>query len=260
MALVTLTTDFGLKDEYVGLMKGVILSINPALSMVDLTHGIDPGDVRQGAHLLAASFRYFPPGTVHLAVVDPGVGGERRILCMKAGGHLFTAPDNGLLSVVAAAEGVELLVDVKEKGYFLPHVSRTFHGRDIMAPISARLASGLCPRVLGPLLDAGELVPLAEASAGEPGRGTVIAVDRFGNLITDMGKERIENPGRGKKLRVRVGDLTISGIHDTYCSVPPGTPLALFGSRGYLEISVNRGNAQKRAGVEKGASVTVERE
>lgn len=263
MSVISLLTDFGLQDEYVGLMKGVILSIAPGARIVDLCHQIDPQDVVQAAYLLQAGFSYFPEQTVHIAVVDPGVGTERAVLGARIADHLFVAPDNGLLAPLVQAFACQQLVRVENSACFLDGVSRTFHGRDIFAPVGAHLTNGLALSELGPDMAVDRIQTLHTPPVQEGGQtleGRIIAVDRFGNLITNLFQERIQalEPTKAA-VEIRFKGHLLSGIHATYGQVPPQTPLALIGSRGSLEIAVNQGDASRYFGADKGDSLWVSR-
>jgi hypothetical protein len=250
---ITLTTDFGRADIYVGVMKGVIAEIAPAARVVDLTHDIQPFDAVEAAFQLAAAFRWFPRGAVHVVVVDPGVGASRDIVAMAAGGHLFVAPDTGILAPIADREGCDRIVRVTEPRYFLPAVSRTFHGRDVFAPVAAHLSRGVGLDELGP--EIAGLRPLDTAGpAAVPGgvRGAVIRWDHFGNLVTNIPADALpESP------LVRIGDRSLRGLSATFSDVPAGEPLAYVGSFGFLEIAVHRGDARRRLRVRRGDPVTV---
>ena len=243
--IITLTTDFGLEDEYVGVMKGVILSRAPEARIVDLTHGIKAQDVRQAAFVISSASQYFPRGTVHTVVVDPGVGGQRKIILLTAGNQLFLAPDNGVLSLVRRRDS--RLYEATNETLFLPTVSRTFHGRDIFAPLAAALANGLDPAEVGPGLSDNEitLLPFSEVRLTEREMvGCVIASDHFGNLITNIHRSMLPGDYSGdlSRFSVKIG-TRLAGVRACYEDVPEGGVLALFGSRDYLEIAVNRGNA-----------------
>lgn len=264
-ALVTLLTDFGLADEYVGVMRGVLLSLAPDLPVVDLGHGIEPQNVLQAGLVLAASFRYFPPGTLHVAVVDPGVGTDRRILAGRAGGHVFLAPDNGLLEPVADAAPFEELRSVQRPDWYRHPVTRTFHGRDIFAPVAARLARN--PRLadVGPALPPEGMVrlPAWRPAPGPDGAlvGRVVSADRFGNLLTTISRADLEKflkSGITSAFRCRVNGRSAPGPVAGYAGVPAGAALALVGSRDYLELSVNLGDARAFFGAKVGDAVTVE--
>ncbi len=256
--IVTLLTDFGLEDEYAGVMKGVILGISPKARVVDLTHQVPPGDVRRAGLLLDWSWRFFPKGTVHVAVVDPGVGSSRKILCCEREGHRFLAPDNGLLSrVFSGARRCRARI-VTNRRYWLPHVSRTFHGRDIFAPLAAHLSRGLDIRKVGPAVPSIRL--LKESAPRRLGTdrlaGRVIAVDRFGNAVTDITWRDLERWGT-LNVEVRVRGRRLRGVQDSYSATGEGKALAIVGSRGLLEIAVNGGSATHALGIRPGQKVEV---
>lgn len=264
MTLITLLTDFGTRDEYVSVMKGVIAGINPDARIVDISHHIDPQDIVHGAFILAAAAPYFPAGTVHVAVVDPGVGSSRRILAVESGGQCFVAPDNGLLERVIAHHSVNEAVSVADPRYHLDPVSSTFHGRDIVAPVAAHLAAGLALGELGPVVDPQTLVsgvvPRCRFLSKGCVDGVVVAMDRFGNLMTTIDAAAIQRlRGRigGKRLVVELAGKSIGGLVMSYDRVAEGTPLALIGSRGLLEISVNCGNAKQILDAKKNDVVRV---
>lgn len=254
--MITLTTDFGLEDEYVGVMKGVILSICPAATIVDVTHGIPPQNRIQAAYVINSAYRYFPAGTIHLAVVDPGVGTGRATTALRADGHVFLAPDNGVLSFLLQKQGA-FAVRLTRSEYFLKSVSTTFHGRDVFAPAAAHLAAGADLKSLGEPVDCGALktLDLGLPRIGADGRlsGTVVWADRFGNLTTSIDAASLDAYLRskpvGSKPVIRIGTCRIAGLSSTYADAEPGRALALIGSRGYLEIAVNCGNAHKDLGI-----------
>ena len=256
--IVTLTTDFGTVGSYVGALKGVILSINPDVSLVDIAHDIPPQDVRHAALVLADAAPFFPPETVHLAVVDPGVGSDRRIVYARIGRHDFVAPDNGILSRLAAATPPAKIITVSEPDFWLPEVSATFHGRDIMAPVAARLARGLAPERLGPRqqglveLDWPEVCVLASQLEGE-----VVAVDRFGNLVTNITAEMLRQIPADASAVVRCDEHETVGIFSTYADQPEMTLIALVGSSGHLELALVNDRAEAMLGVSTGTKVTV---
>jgi S-adenosylmethionine hydrolase len=260
MRVITLTTDFGLDDWFVGTMKGVILGRAPRARLVDLTHGIAPGDIAAGAFALAAAWRFFPRGTVHLAVVDPGVGGPRPALAAKADGHFFLGPDNGLLTLALRAAGVREIRRLENARLRLRTVSRTFHGRDVFAPAAAWLAAGGAFAQLGPLapdyqqLPWPEVVRRAGAVVGE-----VVYVDRFGNAITNLDEPALRAVRGGlEALRVWAGRRAWGGLRSHYQAVPPGARVALIGSTGFLELAINGGSAAGRTGVRVGTKVRVD--
>ncbi len=250
MAVITLLTDFGTADPYVGELRGVLLSGAPDATLADLSHEVPPGDVRAAAYLLDRAWRRFPSGTVHLVVVDPGVGTERSALALRAGGHAFVGPDNGVLSP-ALREGAEEIVALP-----IPtEASPTFHGRDVFAPAAAALATG---RALASLGEAPSAPPVTLEEAepvrvGDRVTGVVVAVDSFGNLVTNLGAEHV-----GAGARIHVAGFGEIPLHRTFGEVGPGALLAYRGSGGRLEVAVRDGSAAARLGVGVGAPVWVE--
>ena len=281
---IVLTTDFGSSDAYVGVMKGVILGIHPGANIIDLTHEVSPQNFRQGAFVLGVSHHYFPPGTIHVAVVDPGVGTDRKPIVLKTPAATFVAPDNGLLSEVLKGHMAADSFNVKHQGtislpahlgcwelsnprYRRHPVSYTFHGRDIFAPAAAHLSTGVRPEEFGPALSEMTYRPLndpvqsADAVAGE-----VIYTDRFGNLITNIPGDRLNQSGLGTgTVVVEIGTRRIRGLSRTFHDLPSdsspqsdGLPLvALVGSNGYLEVAVRDGNAAESLGCEVGEVVRI---
>ncbi|HYX92427.1 MAG TPA: SAM-dependent chlorinase/fluorinase, partial [Myxococcaceae bacterium] len=252
--IVSFLSDFGLADTYVGQVKGAIAQVAPEVRVIDLTHEIPAHDVRTGAFLLMTSVEVFPPGTVHLAVVDPGVGSARRAVAAKsARGDLFVGPDNGLLvSGVERLGGQVALFDVSGESNWGPRRSATFHGRDLFGPVSARLAAGADPATMGPPLDALSTPfvlpsPLVDPRGGV--RGEVLHVDKFGNLVTNIAAQLL--PPRS--FSVRVGEAIVRGApHLSYASVAPGELLAVVGSAGYLEVSARDASASLRTKSRRG--------
>ena len=262
MSVITLLTDFGLSDPYAGIMKGVILSINPDAQIIDISHQIAPQDIDAAAHTLFSAYPYFPPETIHVVVVDPGVGSARRIVCISCRDQVFIAPDNGVLTRVIDHEKIDRAVGVENPVLFLHPVSRTFHGRDIFAPVAAHLSNGRDMGDLGPALTPDTIVrrPMERPLLSNTGilSGVVVQVDRFGNLVTSITKNDIRAAyGADKPLVITIGPHRLAGIGKFYGEVPPGTPLALFGSSDRLEISVCSGNAGQYFGVCRGAVVRV---
>ncbi|MBI3615968.1 MAG: SAM-dependent chlorinase/fluorinase [Candidatus Omnitrophica bacterium] len=255
---VTLLTDFGLEDEYVGVMKGVILGINPSATLVDLSHQVPPGDVRKAGWLLAWSWPYFPKGTVHLVVVDPGVGSSRRILCLGHRGHTFLAPDNGVLTPLLAAIRRPAIYSVENRRYALGKISDTFHGRDIFAPAAGYLSKGLSASRLGPRVKAFKVIPMRGIKQGSGFlEGRVIGFDRFGNAVTNLPADKIQRLLARGKIKIRIGRHLLKNIHRSYEAVAPGTALAVIGSHDLLEIAVYRGSAKRRLHLTEGESVRV---
>ena len=265
MSIITLLTDFGDTDEYVGVMKGVILSIAPEATIVDLTHKIDPQDVLHAAWLLKSASPYFPKGTVHTAIVDPGVGSNRKIVAMKMDNQVFLAPDNGLLSPIWLNKKIDECVYVEESRYFLPEVCNTFHGRDIFAPVAARLCRGLSLSRLGPAANPAALRSLhvvhPSVSPDNKITGAIVSIDRFGNLVTNIDMKTLAVLSRSHPEQspvANVGNGSVKGIRNSYCEVPDQEALMIVGSRGFLEIAVNRGSARHFFGARAGDPVTVE--
>jgi S-adenosylmethionine hydrolase len=261
--LITLLSDLGTRDTYVGVMKAVIMGLCPEARIVDLCHDIEPQDVQQAAFLLDTAWRYCPEGTVHVIVVDPGVGSDRRVVVLDVHNQHFVAPDNGVLTyVLVGAKDYEAFF-VEQSEYLLSDVSRTFHGRDIMAPVAARLASGLPPEAVGRAVEGSlELLPIPRPVAMPAGlESHVIHVDRFGNLVTDLSEADLvtwQRESGARQLLVQVGDSAIEGLSLTYAGAHPGEMLALIGSSGRLEIAVNMGSAAECLGVGRGALVLIE--
>jgi len=249
MPIIALTTDFGSSDWFVGSMKGVILGINPQVTIVDLTHEIPAGDIRAGAFALAASYKCFPRLTVHCAVVDPGVGSERAPIAVKTSDYWFVGPDNGVLSFALAQEKVREVRRLDNDEYFRKPVSHTFHGRDIFAPAAAHLSNGVPMNSLGS--EVNEFVRVAWPQVNIDGgvtHGQVIYIDRFGNCITNISSVA---------SNVRVAGRIECPVKKFYQEVPSGQPLAMMGSTGFLEIAVNGGHAAKALGLKLGDVVEV---
>jgi S-adenosylmethionine hydrolase len=255
--IVALLTDFGVRDHYVGAMKGVILGICPDATLVDISHDLPPHDVLAGALELGAAYRYFPAGTIFLVVVDPGVGSARRGIAADLGDYKFVAPDNGVLSLVVDDPPPKRVVELSERRYARPTVSRTFEGRDRFAPAAAWLAKGIdlaaLGRNAGPLLRLEVPKPVAEAGAIH---GEVLRIDRFGNLVTNIDRRTYE-ASAGQSIEIRVGGHQVSRIVSTYADAGPGEICALFGSTDQLEIAANGASAATLLGLGRGAPVHV---
>lgn len=259
MTVVTLTTDFGLADPYVGILKGVIAGRAPEATVIDISHGIPPQDVLAGALVLRHAVPYFPPGSVHVAVVDPGVGTARRPLCVETPVGALVGPDNGVLSLAAEALGTRRIVHLTDDRLFLSPRSTTFHGRDVFAPVAAALATGTSPASLG--TEVRELERLAVPAPrveADRAQGVVVYVDRFGNLVSNVGADVLARlPHR--PLSVSAGCVTVRGIETSYGAVAPGEPVAVVNSWGLLEIAVRDGSAAERLAVGVGCPVLIER-
>ena len=248
--IITLTTDFGLKDPYVGIMKGVILSINPEARVIDICHQLKAGFIFQASTLIQEAYSFFPEGTVHVAVVDPGVGGDRRPVLVNIKDHLFVGPDNGIFWPIIDASPNAEIIHLTEIKYFLPRLSHTFHGRDIFAPVAAHLSRGVDPLEIGPVIsDPVQLEFPAPQQRGDILTGQVMRVDHFGNLITNIQRKEIDiflGPGRPM---IKLGKLTVEGLSKTYGEALAGEALALIGSSDYLEIAINLGRACDMTGM-----------
>lgn len=257
MQIITLTTDFSTKDWFVGTMKGVILGIAPRAAIVDITHEIPAGDIRAGAFALAAGYRFFPKGTVHAAVVDPGVGGARKAIVVQTANYLFVGPDNGVLSLALAREKIKSVRQLENANYFLQPVSHTFHGRDIFAPVAAHLSRGTPIRKFGPaqkdFIRPSWPQPRARRNRIE---GEVVFIDRFGNAITNIEGASLD---MRSSLEVFAGHKRLCQLRPFYQSVPEGQAVAVPGSSGFLEIAVNGGSAANRFGLKIGDRVSLRR-
>lgn len=254
--IVALLTDYGLQDPYVGLLKGALLSVNPRARLVDLTHEVPPQEVREGSRILAAALPYFPAGTVFVAVVDPGVGTEREILGVETDRHVLLAPDNGLLGFLEPR--ARRVVRIRESKYFLKPVSQTFHGRDIFAPVAGHLSRGVDLAKFGPAVRRMTALEEAAPTVAADGalRGEVVSIDRFGNLITNIPGDLLPD---ARRVRITVGRRVVRSLSRSYADVRKGNLLALVGSTGHLEISVNQGSARTAAGIRRGDRVLVTR-
>lgn len=241
-SIIALLTDFGYLDAYVGIMKGVILSIAPNVQIVDISHSVMPQQIDQSAYLLWTAYKWFPPGTIFVCVVDPGVGTQRKILCVATEKHYFIAPDNGVLKYILASSKVVEIVEVKNVKFALKDISSTFHGRDIFAPIAAHLCLGTDIYEFGtvavPQFGAEnfvEIIPHQTMSF----RGRIIHIDRFGNIVTNF----LLSSEKPAKLSLQVGQTIVNHFYQTYASAPPNKPFLIKGSTNLLEVSVRNGNA-----------------
>jgi S-adenosylmethionine hydrolase len=258
--VIALLTDFGTVDHYAGTMKGVMLGICPEATLVDISHDIPAHDVMAGALELAAAYKYFPAGTVFVAVVDPGVGSARRGVAADTGDFRFVAPDNGVLTLVLRESPAKKVVELTERRYARPTVSRTFEGRDRFAPAAAWLAKGTQLPALGrPVNDLQKLdIPLPEAS-GDVVSGVVLRVDRFGNLVTNIDRKSVERLGSGGTIAIDAGGHRIARLVATYAELSDEGVGALFGSTDHLELAAPSASAAERLRLSRGATVTVSR-
>ncbi|MBU6391715.1 MAG: SAM-dependent chlorinase/fluorinase [Planctomycetes bacterium] len=287
---ITLLTDFGYQDAYAGIMKGIIAEINPLANIIDICHNVPPQDIFNGAYLLHTAYKYFPKDTIHVAIVDPGVGSKRDIVCIKTKDYFFLVPNNGILSFIVQEEKPKGIFRVTNNKYFLPTTSNTFHGRDIFAPIAAHLSLGVKPQLLGIKISQLTLLDIPKPTSKKTGilEGQIIYIDRFGNLITNIKREHLAqyslNQTQNKDqwsedrsqtsdtlkktskkkiplpcntIETTIGKKKIRGLSKTYTDAKPGEPLVLFGSAGFLEVSVNQGNAQKYFRVNNGNKIII---
>ncbi len=252
--IITLITDFGYSDPYVGSMKGVILGINPDVQIVDITHDVTPQNIDEAAFILKRSCPFFPKETIHVVIVDPGVGSDRSIIGVKTDAAVYLAPDNGVLKHILHGHPIEVY-QITNRDYFRDHVSHTFHGRDIFAPVAAHISRGVTLDTLGPPFEnviKGELSkPVVET---EKISGEIIYIDRFGNGITNIGRELVTGL---QQIQIHIKSTTIKRLSNRYIDVPIGEPLALIGSGNTLEISVHQGNAAQQIGFRVGDPITV---
>lgn len=258
--IVTLTTDYGTNDHLVGTVKGVILKVNPDVTIVDITHNVVAYDLLDGALAIGSAYRYFPSKTVHVVIIDPGVGTERRPLLVSGEQHFFVGPDNGVLSVVYSREERLAVRHVTAEHYFLQPVSKTFHGRDVFAPVAAWLTKTWQSQSFGE-----EIQDYIRFSLPKPKtadgvlKGVVLRVDTFGNLMTNFAIGDLpEGMMKNGSLNMQVGQKKVQHFSETFANGPAGQPTAILGSSGFIEIAVNRGNAARVLGVSRGAEVTVE--
>jgi S-adenosylmethionine hydrolase len=253
-ALISFLTDFGRDDEYVAVMKAVIKSINPDAEFIDISNGVSPWDIKRAAYMIGYSYAYFPDNTVHIIVVDPGVGSKRGIICARTSKHTFIAPDNGVLSVVLNKEPEAELYNVSSRKYMLPTISSTFHGRDIFAPVAAHISNGVPLNKIGKKVRSvkriDNLHPILEKNRLT---GEVVYSDRFGNLITNIDSATFTKFVKtfSKPFKIRVGKTTVNNMVNFYDEVKNNCPFAIFGSKGLMEISVKKGSAKSFFG-EKG--------
>jgi S-adenosylmethionine hydrolase len=256
---ITLTTDFGRDSPYVAAMKGVILSINPAAAIADVSHGITPQNIAEGAFVLGEATRWFPRDSIHLAVIDPGVGTDRKIVYARVGDQQYVCPDNGLLSYVCRDRQPEQAFEVINQSFFLDEVSQTFHGRDIMAPVAAHLSLGLLPEKLGPRLDGLNNFDWPRARRFDSClTGRIVFIDSFGNLITNVRREDFPYDVNPANFVVEAAPQRFIGIVKTYADSLAGAPVALFGSSGFLELAIVHGNAARQLKIPVGREISIQ--
>ena len=256
--IITLTTDFGDRDGFVGVMKGVILSINPDAKIVEITNKIERHNIDQAAFVIKNSFSFFPEKTIHIVIVDPGVGSSRRIIILEYKEHYFVAPDNGVIKYIISEKGEHQVYNVINKDYFLETVSSTFHGRDIFAPVSAHLSLGINPEKFGPqIFDYIKNENLEPIISKDKIIGKVIYCDRFGNIITNIKKSDIPGNIQTDDVLINIKECNIKGITQCYSDGDKVKPSAIFGSTGFLEIAIYLGNASEILNIKTGESVNV---
>lgn len=260
LKLITLTTDFGTQDAYAGSLHGVILNIEPQAQIVAIAHQVPPYDIAWGAFVIGTSFHYFPRGTIHIGVVDPGVGGERLPILIQTENYFFVGPDNGLFSLVAQRDPVRAVYHLKNEKYFRPEPSHTFHGRDIFAPVAAHLAAGVAPERFGPKIKgfselAGFALKLNKAGL----EGRVIHIDQFGNAITNITRQHFAQCVGHGAMEIIVGRKRLGRLVKTYSAVPVGRELALFGSHGLLELACYQASLAKKWRLKRGQKVVVKK-
>jgi S-adenosyl-L-methionine hydrolase (adenosine-forming) len=259
--MITLTTDFGLTEHYVGAMKGVIYNINPSVQLVDITNAVQSFDVLDGAIAISQAYSYFPKDTVHVVVVDPGVGGPRRPIVANIGQYMFVAPDNGVLSLVFEREERATVRHITSEHYFHQPVSHTFHGRDVFAPVAAYLSKGVDASKFGEEISdyVRFVAPRPKAMAANNWKGVVLKTDKFGNLITNIMPKDIPQifDGPSSAFKITVGKAEVTKLCSSYGEGAQGELFAILGSAGFLEISTNKGAASRLAGADKGSEVAV---
>jgi S-adenosylmethionine hydrolase len=259
--VIALLTDFGTRDHYAGTMKGVVLGICPDAALVDITHDIPPHDVLAGSLELAAAYKYFPAGTIFLVIVDPGVGSSRRPLAAEAGPFRFVGPDNGVLTLALKETAPERVVELTERRFARPTVSRTFEGRDRFAPAAAWLANGIDLSALGQAVASWETVAVPEpVVAATEVVAEVLRVDRFGNLVTNVDRPTFERFAAGGGIAIRAGAEAVAKVVATYADVEADAVCALFGSSDHLEVAVNGGSAADRLAIGRGARIRIARQ
>lgn len=259
--IITLTTDFGLKDPYVAEMKAVILNISPNTKIVDITHQIEKFNIRMGAYVLAAAASYFPKGTIHVVVVDPGVGTKRKAILIQTKKGYFIGPDNGVLALAAENQGIEHVYKITNPKLKLPKISNTFHGRDIFAPAAAHLAKGTPPSEFGPEIHKIVTPKFAKITRRKGGLiGEIIHIDGFGNIVTNFSEKELESMGIKGMVNIKLKNTRLKlKLCRAYAEVEAQKPLAIIGSHNFLEISVNQGNAADTFKTKVGDKVTLYR-
>lgn len=256
--VIALLSDFGLQDHYVGTMKAVLAKLAPNAKVIDIGHQVPPFDRIQAGLLLYQSYRYFPRKSVFVAVVDPGVGSDRKAILVETEDYFFLGPDNGVLAMALAEQKLRRIVHLKNEKYFLQPLSATFHGRDLFAPAAAHLVQGLSAEFFGPeLTDYARIPEFVPGFAPERLTGQILAFDRFGNAITNLSKAFVQRHHHGDELRAEVSGHELRGLKSCFTDAAPGEPLLYFGSGGLVEIAVRLGSAEAQLGLKRGDSVLI---
>lgn len=259
--IITLTTDFGLSDPFVGIMKGVMLGINPLIRFIDISHLIEPQNIMQAYYTLKFSYKHFPSGTIHMAVVDPGVGSNRRPILIESKDYFFIGPDNGIFSFIVKNDPSVNIIELTEKKFFLPSVSQTFHGRDIFASVAGWLSSDVKPYEFGIPINNPVILKIPEPDIVK-GKisGEVIHIDRFGNLITNISETQFHSfvSERDDKVRIKIKNSIISSICKSYSEANRLKPSSIFNSWGLLEIFIKNGNASRKLEIKNGEKVVIQ--
>lgn len=247
MPHITLTTDFGLKDNYVGSLHGAILAINPNTTISDISHLIPSFDIVEGAYMIGSTYFLYPKGTIHVGVVDPGVGSERLPILLVTKDYFFVGPDNGLFSMVALKERIKAIYHLENTKYFRSEVSDTFHGRDIFSPVAAHLSRGVPPKIFGPRVKSFKRLKTFDLAIGKKKiSGRIISIDKFGNAVTNISQKDFKAVIKKSSFSLSVRTKKFTKIHRTYSEVKKGQPLLLFDSCRFLEIASNQGSAAKK--------------
>ena len=258
--LITLTTDFGGKEPYAGILKGMIFASNQQARIIDITHEIPPHDIINAAFTLVRAYEYFPPGTVHVAVIDPEVGGNRINIAVQTDRYFFVGPDNGIFTIALAKERKMEIREIRNAPFIFHTISSTFHGRDVYAPCAGALSAGKDFSDVGPVVKRLKSITYPKITQnGNMLNGEIVSIDSFGNLITNITRTALKSFAGKRKIEIYFGAERFNEIKDHYSEVPKGTPLALFGSSGFLEISMNEGNAASYFMVSTGNTIAIRR-
>lgn len=257
--VITFISDFGIRDAYAGIMKGIVLTFNPNARLIDITHGIPPHDIINASFMLANAYEYFPPGTIHVAVVDPGVGGGRKNIAVLTENYFFVGPDNGIFTIVLSKEKVLEIREIKNSPFVMEKISNTFHGRDIFAPCAGNLSAGKNFSDVGPVINNIKYLEYPKVNTmGNTLTGEIVSIDSFGNMITNIYEEAVRSFTGKQEFEIYFATERFNIIESHYNDVPIGKPLVLFGSSGYLEISMNGGSASSYFMTPLGSTVTIQ--